>query len=283
MNHPGGLPNILFPDLVRKMTVYKNLFLLSILIAVGSVVAGLTTSVIYFSQFRAYQKDHLQLLQQLEMVQNSGVKLNELETSLFLIPKLDLKKESDRSALMTRMEQVLSLRSTIETLEKYHPQTGTTGTLLPATLLENTPTALLELKRTKAALSNIQSTILETMTSLIQNADLVQKTLLWTVVFTILFGFVAPILILKLTVRLLNSVKDGVTLAAKEFVSHWVSEKAKWGPENHQSAEFYLRFLLMAVEQVSFFVGTRAWRVAGEIARWIRVELLNRETQEPNI
>jgi hypothetical protein len=274
MNHPDGLHQILFPDLVRKMTMYKNLFLLSIFIAVGSVVTGITTGAIYFSQFRDYQNEHLHLLEQLEVAQSSDVKLNDLETSLFLIPKLDLKKESDRTALMYRMEQVLELRNKLEN--------ETQDAHLPATLLENTPAALLEIKKTKSAISKLKSSYIDKMKTLVGRADFVQTTLLWSAVLTILFGFVTPLLLLKLTVRLLNSIKSGVTMAAKEFVSHWVSEKAKWGPESHQSAEFYLRFLLMAVEQVSFFVGTRAWRVAGEIARWIRMELLKNPSQNQN-
>jgi hypothetical protein len=97
--------------------------------------------------------------------------------------------------------------------------------------------------------------------------------LIATSVCTILFGIVLPYLyILKIKKRILL-LKMQVELQVQSWVSGWFDTYREFGDESFQKSEFWLKIVMLSVEQLAQYSTHPAVYMGAEISRIVRSEL----------
>ena len=111
--------------------------------------------------------------------------------------------------------------------------------------------------------------------SLYQKLGEVHWELIATAVGTILFGVVLPWLyILKIKQRILM-LKLEVEKQVQTWVRGWFETYREFGDDSFQKSEFWLRIVMLSVEQMAHYSSHPAVYMGAEISRIVRTELEN--------
>lgn len=113
--------------------------------------------------------------------------------------------------------------------------------------------------------------------SLYRKMDEVHWELIATAVCTILFGIVLPYLyILKIKIKILQ-LRVEVEKQVQTWVQGWFETYREFGEESFQKSEFWLKIVMLSVEQLSHYSTHPAVYMSAEISRIVRTELDNQK------
>jgi hypothetical protein len=109
--------------------------------------------------------------------------------------------------------------------------------------------------------------------NLYRKMDEVHWELIATTVCTVLFGIVLPYLyILKIKKRILM-LKLEVEQQVQAWVSGWFTTYREYGEESFQKSEFWLKIVMLSVEQLAQYSTHPAVYMGAEVSRIVRSEL----------
>lgn len=111
--------------------------------------------------------------------------------------------------------------------------------------------------------------------SLYRKMDEVHWELIATVAGTILFGVILPYLyIMRIKQRILM-LKLEVEKQVQTWVRGWFETYREFGEDSFQKSEFWLRIVMLSVEQLAHYSTHPAMYMGAEISRIVRTELEN--------
>ncbi|MES2769250.1 MAG: hypothetical protein V4596_08895 [Bdellovibrionota bacterium] len=109
--------------------------------------------------------------------------------------------------------------------------------------------------------------------SLYRKMDEVHWELIAIAVGTILFGIVLPYFyVLKIKQRILQ-LRIEVEKQVQTWVQGWFETYREFGEESFQKSEFWLKIVMLSVEQLSHYSTHPAVYMGAEISRIVRTEL----------
>lgn len=112
---------------------------------------------------------------------------------------------------------------------------------------------------------------------LYQTMNEVHWELILTVAATILFGIVFPYFyVLKIKKRILM-LRIEVEKQVQTWVQGWFETYREFGEESFQKSEFWLKIVMLSVEQLSHYSTHPAIYMGAEISRIVRTELDNQK------
>lgn len=115
---------------------------------------------------------------------------------------------------------------------------------------------------------------------LYQKMDELHWELIATVVCTILFGIVLPYLYILKIKRRIMMLKLEVEKQVQTWVHGWFSTYSEYGQDSFQKSEFWLKIVMLSVEQLAQYSTHPAVYMGAEISRIVRSELENQKRQK---
>lgn len=115
---------------------------------------------------------------------------------------------------------------------------------------------------------------------LYQTMNEIHWELIATAVATILFGIVLPYFyVLKIKKRILM-LRIEVEKQVQSWVQGWFQTYREFGEESFQKSEFWLKIVMLSVEQLSHYSTHPAVYMGAEISRIVRTELDNQKRKK---
>jgi hypothetical protein len=116
--------------------------------------------------------------------------------------------------------------------------------------------------------------------SLYQKMNEVHWELIATALCTILFGIVFPYMYILKIKRKILMLKLEVEKQVQTWVKGWFSTYSEYGQDSFQKSEFWLKIVMLSVEQLAQYSTHPAVYMGAEISRIVRTELERRENQK---
>lgn len=106
-----------------------------------------------------------------------------------------------------------------------------------------------------------------------ESALTLQSEIFVSVVCIIIFGLVLPYLLILQIKKKVEDLQKKMELQVQAWVRTWMEEYQRHGSEAHQKSEFWLKIVLLTVEQLSQFSSHPAFYLGAEVARIVRTEM----------
>ncbi len=117
---------------------------------------------------------------------------------------------------------------------------------------------------------------------LYQTMNEIHWELITTATLTILFGVVLPyLLILRIKYRI-EQLKREVEKQVQSWVKGWFETYREFGEDSFQKSEFWLKIIMLSVEQFAQYSTHPAVYMSAEISKIVRAELESQKTKTAN-
>lgn len=116
--------------------------------------------------------------------------------------------------------------------------------------------------------------------SLYNKMEEIHWELILTVAGTVLFGIVLPYLYILKIKRKILMLKLEVEKQVQAWVRGWFSTYSEFGETAFKNSEFWLKIVMLSVEQLAQYSTHPAIYMGAEISRIVRTELENQKRQK---
>lgn len=256
---------------LQQWSLYKKSLVFFLCINVFSVTMGIVLGVNYFTSKRDLGTRLQASLEKIESADAAIAHLHQFEAEFASRTRIEIRSVEDEKKILNLLGQwqkIKALAFEVTNIE-VNPETS---------FLVASAQSLSEIQNIKNQMATVKIAELKHAKIEIEKYNDTTKLIIIAGAITLLFGIIAPTLILYLMGRALNHARREIQATALQFVKTWAETKAGFGEDAFKNIDFWLQILLLVSNHAAKMSSHPAIQITSEIVHIVRLELLKKST-----